>query len=58
MHSFETLIAELGTRCRHLCRLALDPQAPPIERITEPTPIQRRVTELINAFPVTGSAKI
>ncbi len=57
VHSFETLLAELGTRCRHLCRLALDPEAPPIEQITEPTPIQRRVTELINAFPVIGTAK-
>ena len=56
VHSFETLLAELGTRCRHRCRLNADPKAPTVERVTEPTPIQGRVLELIEAFPVPGTA--
>ena len=56
VHSFETLLAELGTRCRHRCRLNADPKAPTVERVTEPTPIQSRVLELIGAFPVPGTA--
>ena len=56
-HSLETLLAELGTRCRHLCRLKSDPEAPRVQQITEPTPIQKRALELIAAFPVPGNAR-
>ena len=56
VHSFETLIAELATRCRHRCRLMADPEAPTVQRLTEPTSIQQRVLDLIDAFPVPGTA--
>ena len=56
VHSFATLIAELGTRCRHRCRLTADPDAPAVQRLTEPTPVQQRVLDLIDAFPVPGNA--
>ena len=55
IHSFRTLMAELATRCRHLCRLKADPDSPVIEQDTEPTPLQNRVLELIRLFPVPGS---
>ncbi len=55
IHIFTTLIAELGTQCRNLCRLKFDPQAPAFQQDTEPTQIQRRAFELINAVPVQGT---
>ena len=55
IHSFTTLMAELGTRCRHLCRLKSDPQSPAFFQDTQPTPLQSRALELIRLFPVAGS---
>ncbi len=55
IHSFTTLMAELGTRCRHLCRLKSDPQSPAFFQDTQPTPLQSRTLELIRLFPVAGS---
>ncbi len=55
IHSFTTLMAELGTRCRHLCRLKADPESPAFFQDTQPTPLQSRVLELIRLFPVAGS---
>jgi len=55
VHSFETLLAELGTRCRNRCRLSADPQAPAFQQLTEPNPVQRRAFELLRTFPVTGT---
>jgi len=55
IHSFHTLMAELATRCRHLCRLTAAPDSPLITRETEPTPLQSRALELLRMFPVTGS---
>ncbi len=52
IHSFTTLLAELGTRCRHRCRLHSDPESPLIVQDTEPTPIQERILNLIRLFPV------
>ena len=52
IHSFSTLIAELGTRCRHLCRLKSDPGSPVFFQDTLPTPLQIRTLELIRMFPV------
>lgn len=52
IHSFTTLMAELGTRCRNRCRLKADPQSPLIYQDTEPTPLQARAMELIRLFPV------
>jgi len=47
VHSFDTLLAALGTRCRTTCRLNADPAAPRIQQLTEPTPLQSRVRELL-----------
>jgi len=55
IHSFATLMAELGTRCRHLCRLKSDPDSPALFQDTLPTPLQTRALELIRLFPVPGS---
>ena len=56
IHSFATLIAELGTRARHRCRTASDPDGPRLHRLTEPTPLQRRALELVKVLPVTNKA--
>ena len=55
IHSFRTLMAELATRCRHLCRLKSDSDSPPIEQETQPTPLQARAMELIRLLPVAGN---
>ena len=55
IHSFRTLMAELATRCRHLCRLKSDPDSPPIEQDTQPTRLQARAMELIRLLPVAGN---
>jgi transposase len=47
VHSFETLLAELGTRCRNLCRITSDPNAPTFYQLTKPTPIQAKAFELL-----------
>ena len=55
LHSLDTLLAELATRCR-TCRVLSDPTAPAFSLLTEPTQTQRRVAELIEMFPVPGTA--
>ena len=55
IHSFATLMAELGTRCRHLCRMKSDPHSPAFFQDTLPTSLQIRALELIRLFPVPGS---
>ena len=52
VHSFNTLMAELATRCRHRCRLGFDPEAPAIYQDTQPTPLQAHAMELLKTFPV------
>ena len=54
IHSFTTLLAEMGTRCRHRCRVKSDPECPPISQDTDPTPLQARAVELIRLLPVPG----
>jgi transposase len=56
IHSFETLLIELATRCRNRCRIKSDPNATPFTHLTEPTPLQQRVFELLELLPVTGTA--
>ena len=51
LHSFSTLMQALGTRCRHQCRLRGDEDGPTVERLTEPTPLQKRALELVRVFP-------
>jgi transposase len=54
IHSFKTLMAEMGTRCRHRCRVKSDPECPPIFQDTDPTPLQARALELTRLLPVRG----
>ena len=56
IHSFETLLAELATRCRNRCRIKSDPNSPTFSQITQPTPLQQRAFELLQLLPVTGSS--
>ena len=58
LHSLDTLIAELATRCRNTCRVLSDPTAPPFALLTGPSQTQRRAAQLIEMFPVPGPAKI
>ncbi len=51
LQSLETLMAAMGTRARHQCRLPSEPEAPYVQRVTEPTPLQRRALELVRMFP-------
>ena len=51
LQSLETLMAQMGTRARHQCRLPSEPDAPWVQRLTEPTPLQQRAFELIRMFP-------
>ena len=52
LHSFSTLIAELGTRCRSQCHFKMQPDTPLVAMLTEPTPIQSRALELVKVYPV------
>jgi transposase len=54
IHSFNTLMAEMGTRCRHRCRVKSDPGCLPLFQDTDPTPLQARALELTRLLPVQG----
>ena len=56
LHSLGTLLADLATRCRNTCRVAADPDATAFTLVTQPTATQRRAAELIETFPVPGTA--
>src|SRR5699024_677697 len=45
LHSFNTLMVALATRCRHRCRLRSEPDSPVIVQDTEPTALQARALE-------------
>jgi transposase len=51
IHSFETLLAELGTRTRNQCRTKSVPDSPPFITLTDPTPLQEKVLRLLGLFP-------
>ncbi|MFQ5791846.1 MAG: IS1634 family transposase [Acidobacteriota bacterium] len=55
VHSFETLMEELATLCRHRCRIKSDPSCPTFRQLTEPTPLQARVLQLLGLYPVEGN---
>jgi hypothetical protein len=52
VQSWDTLLAHLGTRARHCCRLLDAPPESTFELLTEPTPLQTRAMQLIEAYPV------
>jgi transposase len=47
VHSFDTLIEILGTRCRNTCRIRQDAGDATFQQLTEPTPLQARAFELL-----------
>ncbi len=47
VHSFDTLLAALGTRCKCRCKIKSRPDAPTFEQLTEPTPLQRKAFDLL-----------
>lgn len=47
VHSFDTLLEELGTLCRNRCRIQADPSGTTITQDTQPTKLQARVFELL-----------
>ena len=55
VHSFRSLVIELGTRSRNRCRMKSAPKSPVIFQDTEPTTLQTRAMELIRLYPVDGS---
>jgi hypothetical protein len=48
VQSFDTLLEELGTRCRNRCRIQSEPQGPTFYQVTEMSPIQTRAFQLLN----------
>lgn len=48
VHSFDTLLKELGTRCRNLCRVKSDPSGEAFYQVTDPTRFQIRVLGLLD----------
>lgn len=47
VHSFETLLRELATRCRNTCRIPGDPNSTTFQQLTEPTPLQAHAFQLL-----------
>lgn len=47
VHSFETLLEELGTCCRNRCRIASSPSGATFDQLTQRTPLQQRAMELL-----------
>ena len=47
LHSFETLFSELATRTLNICRLQSDQTSPTISQLTQATPFQQRVWQLL-----------
>lgn len=45
IHSFSTLLAALGTRCRNQCRIGASGAS--LSRLTDPTPLQVKVSKLL-----------
>ena len=57
LHSFPTLLAALGTRCRHRCRVTSGLDGLTCCQLTAPTPLQQRVFQLLGlVFPVHRNA--
>jgi len=46
LHSFQTLLAELGTRCRNTAQLKAD-GAPELQLVTKASPLQTRAFQLL-----------
>lgn len=55
VHSFATLLAELGTRARVTYTLKTDESSPMFQQVPDPNPLQARAYELISLLPVAGN---
>ena len=53
VHSFQSLLGELATRCRNTYRLKRHTGAT-FSQLPDPTPVQRRAYELLGVLPVAG----
>ena len=51
VQSFQTLIKKLGTRCRNRCRAGNDKAHATFYELTEPTPLQAHILELLGLEP-------
>jgi hypothetical protein len=47
VQSFDTLLRELGTRCRNRCRIKSDPKGSTFYQLTEMTPLQKKALQLL-----------
>jgi len=54
VHSFETLMAELASRCRNTYKLKADDSSLTFSQVPAPTALQKRAYELLGLFPVSG----
>lgn len=48
VHSFESLLKVLATRCRNTCRIKQAPAGSSFHQLTEPTPLQARALQLLS----------
>ena len=51
VHSFETLLKKLGTRCQNRCRAGNDKAHATFYELSEPTPLQAHIFELLDLEP-------
>ena len=47
VQSLDTLLMELGTRCRNRCRIKSDPRGPTFYQLTDKSPLQERAFQLL-----------
>jgi transposase len=55
VHSFGTLLAELGNRARVTYAMKTDESSPTFQQVPSPNPVQARAYELLNLLPVAGN---
>jgi hypothetical protein len=51
VHSFETMMQELGTRCRNRCRFNFIEESPAFYTYTELNPVQKKAFQLLGLYP-------
>jgi len=51
VHSLHTLLTEMAMRCKNTCRIGQGGKATRLEQLTEPTPFQAHVLELLTRKP-------
>ena len=50
VHSFETLLKNLSTRCRNTCRTGEGKTVIQFDQLTEPTPFQAHLFKLLESY--------